>query len=56
VDAGLSTVETLRNASIEQLSEIPGIGEKTAEKILAAVREETPPAEGVETPTQEESQ
>jgi N utilization substance protein A len=55
VDAGISTVETLRNTSIEQLSEIPGIGGKTAEKILAAAREETP-AEDEPAPAQEESQ
>ena len=42
VEAGLRTTEALRNTSVEQLSEIPGIGAKTAEKILAAAREETP--------------
>ncbi len=42
VEAGLRTTEALRNTSVEQLSEIPGIGAKTAEKILTAVREETP--------------
>src|SRR5213075_2656186 len=36
VDAGLATPEEVAAASIEQLSEIHGIGEKTAEKILAA--------------------
>ena len=38
VDAGLTTVETIKDTSVEQLSEIPGIGEKTAAKILAAAR------------------
>ena len=38
VDAGLATLEEVREASVERLSEIPGIGGKTAEKILAAAR------------------
>jgi N utilization substance protein A len=41
VDAGFGTLDALKDASVEQLSEIPGIGEKTAEKILAAARGET---------------
>jgi N utilization substance protein A len=40
VDAGYVTLEALAAASPTQLSEIPGIGEKTAEKILAAARGE----------------
>jgi len=40
VDAGFGTRETVAAASIESISEIPGIGEKTAEKILAASRSE----------------
>jgi len=55
VDAGLTTVETLRSTSVEQLSEIPGIGAKTAEKVLAAAREEAPRQEESQS-EQEESQ
>ncbi len=38
VDGGFDTLEALAAATPEQLSEIPGVGGKTAEKILAAVR------------------
>jgi N utilization substance protein A len=41
VDGGFATIEALAAATPEQLSEIPGIGGKTAEKILAAARGET---------------
>ena len=44
VDAGMTTLATLKDTSVEQLSEIPGIGAKTAEKILAAAREDIEPA------------
>jgi Holliday junction resolvasome RuvABC DNA-binding subunit len=44
VEAGLMTVEAVAAASVEQLSEISGIGGKTAEKILAAARGDTAPA------------
>jgi N utilization substance protein A len=45
VEAGFATLESLKDASAEKLSEIPGIGQKTAEKILTAARGETPAAE-----------
>jgi N utilization substance protein A len=38
VDAGFETQDAVAAATSEQLSEIPGIGEKTAERILAAAR------------------
>jgi N utilization substance protein A len=42
VEAGLGSVEAVAAASAEQLSEVPGVGEKTAEKILSAARGESP--------------
>jgi N utilization substance protein A len=44
VDGGFATLEALGAATVEQLSEIPGIGGKTAEKILAAARGDAPAA------------
>jgi N utilization substance protein A len=41
--AGYASIEAVAAASVEQLSDIPGIGEKTAEKILSAAKGE--PAE-----------
>ena len=55
VTAGITTVEALADMTPEQLEEIPGIGEKTLEKISVAVRnyfarfEETEAAEAAET-------
>src|SRR5690242_15479702 len=36
VDAGFDTIDAVKAANVERLSEVPGIGEKTAQKILAA--------------------
>ena len=46
--AGFASIEALAAASVEQLSDIPGIGEKTAEKILSAAK-----GESAEAPPQE---
>jgi transcription termination/antitermination protein NusA len=40
VEAGFATLEAVAGATAEDISQIPGIGEKTAEKILAAARGE----------------
>src|SRR5262249_35257621 len=42
VDAGFASQDAVAAATVEQLSEISGIGSKTAEKILAAARGEAP--------------
>jgi N utilization substance protein A len=49
VEGGFESLEAVSTATIEQLSEIAGIGEKTAGKILAAARGEGEP-ESDETP------
>jgi len=62
ISAGIETVQELVAASLQHLTEIPGIGEKTAEKILAAGHEYlashpiAPPAAELEfTPEMEEA-
>jgi transcription termination/antitermination protein NusA len=67
IAAGITTVEELADMTPEQLEEVPGIGEKTVEKISVAVRhyfgqyeegEERPAAAAnaaVEAPTEEDS-
>jgi hypothetical protein len=42
VEAGFTSLERVAEASVEQLSKVPGVGEKTAGKILAAARGDTP--------------
>jgi N utilization substance protein A len=63
IAAGITTVETLADMTPEQLEEVPGIGEKTVEKISVAVRHyfgqyeegEERPA-GAEVPAKEEEE
>jgi N utilization substance protein A len=47
VDAGFTTQESVAAATADTLAEIPGIGEKTADKIIAAARGETPAGDEV---------
>jgi len=62
ISAGIETVQELVAASLQHLTEIPGIGEKTAEKILAAGHEYlaahpvTPPAAELEFTPEMEAQ
>ena len=44
ISAGFDTAEKIALASVDALSEVQGIGAKTAERILAAVRGESPAA------------
>ena len=45
ISAGFDTAEKIALAGVDALSEVQGIGAKTAERILAAVRGESPAAE-----------
>jgi N utilization substance protein A len=59
VTAGITTVEALADMTPEQLEEIPGIGEKTLEKISVAVRNyfsRFEEGEGVQAPEDTESE
>ena len=42
IEAGFDTAEKIAEAGVDALSEVQGIGLKTAERILAAARGETP--------------
>jgi transcription termination factor NusA len=46
IEAGFDTAEKIAEASVDALSEVQGIGLKTAERIIAAARGETPAGEG----------
>ncbi len=41
ISAGFDTAEKIALASVDALSEVQGIGAKTAERVLAAARGET---------------
>jgi N utilization substance protein A len=45
IEAGFTTAEKVAEATVDALSEVQGIGLKTAERIIAAARGETPAAE-----------
>ena len=45
ISAGFDTAEKIALASVDALSDVQGIGAKTAARILAAVRGESPAAE-----------
>ncbi|MEV5507438.1 excinuclease ABC subunit UvrC [Streptomyces orinoci] len=47
------SVKRLRSATVEQICEIPGIGRKTAESIIATLARTAPPAPAVNTATGE---
>ncbi|MFI6036853.1 excinuclease ABC subunit UvrC [Streptomyces sp. NPDC051315] len=47
------SVKKLRSATIDQICEVPGIGRKTAETIVAALAQAAPPAPAVNTATGE---
>ena len=48
ISAGFDTAEKIALASVDALSEVQGIGAKTAERILAAARGESPAASASE--------
>jgi N utilization substance protein A len=48
-EASVTTVEQLAQATVEQLTAIKGIGEKTAQKIIEAAKEALQPRPGTET-------
>ncbi|MFH1753580.1 MAG: transcription termination factor NusA, partial [Candidatus Omnitrophota bacterium] len=39
IEAGLDTIEKLKSATVDDLSKLPGIGKKTAQKIFEAAKE-----------------
>ena len=45
IEAGFDSAEKIALASVDALSEVQGIGAKTAERILSAARGESPAAE-----------
>ena len=45
IAAGFDTQDKIAEASVEALSEVQGIGAKTAERIIAAARGEASPEE-----------
>jgi Holliday junction resolvasome RuvABC DNA-binding subunit len=55
VEGGFGSIQAITGATVEQLSELPGIGEKTAEKILAAARGDREPDQEATAETEERS-
>jgi transcription termination factor NusA len=42
IEAGFTTAEKIADATVDALSEVQGIGPKTAERIIATARGESP--------------